>query len=207
MPTSTERFGRALLENAVDFGIELRPDKIKRLHDYYDLLLKWNDKLHLVAPCSPEEFAKRHVLESLMLLPHLTPNARILDIGSGAGLPILPCLIARDDLRATLFESSPKKAVFLREALRNANSRELARVIIARFEETVAPEAEFVTCRALDQFQRLLPTLIDWAPGGSTLLIFAGANLRKQIQGRLAGAMACPIPRSERRFLVSARKI
>lgn len=207
MPTRTESFGRALRDNAGDFEIELRPDDLKRLGDYYELLLKWNDRLHLVAPCSPEEFATRHVLESLTLLPHLTRNARIIDVGSGAGLPIVPCLIVRDDLRATLFESSHRKAVFLREALRGANSREPAGLTTARFEQKVAPEAEFVTCRALDQFQKMLPTLIDWAPNGSTLLFFAGPALRQQIEVLLPAARPYPMPQSERRFLISARKI
>ena len=52
------------------------------------------------------------MLESLMLLKHLPSDAKIADIGSGAGLPIIPCLIARPDLHATLIESSQKKSVF-----------------------------------------------------------------------------------------------
>ncbi len=113
MPTPTEKFGQALWNNAAEFGIQLRAAEVTRLSKYYELLLKWNDRLHLVAPCSPEEFATRHVLESLLLLPHLPENASLLDVGSGAGLPIIPCLIIRTDLSATLIESSPRKAVFL----------------------------------------------------------------------------------------------
>jgi 16S rRNA (guanine527-N7)-methyltransferase len=207
MPTSTERLRQALNDNAPEFGIELRPEQLKELSDYYQLLLKWNSKLHLVAPCSPEEFATRHILESLFLLPHLPRNARIADIGSGAGLPIIPCLIVRDDLRATLIESSQKKAVFLHEALRCAHRREPARVIVARFEKTVVPLADFVTCRALDKFQQLLPTMIDWAPDESELLLFAGANLRKQMEALIPAARVYPIPKSERRFLIRGRKI
>ncbi|MFS8084650.1 MAG: 16S rRNA (guanine(527)-N(7))-methyltransferase RsmG, partial [Acidobacteriota bacterium] len=194
MPTPTERFSRALYDHAGDFGIELQPEGVKRLSDYYELLLKWNSKLHLVAPCSPEVFATRHILESLILLPHLSRNARVIDVGSGAGLPIIPCLIVREDLRAILIESSQKKAVFLREALRCANSRERAHVIAARFEHTEVPEADFVTCRALDRFQTTLPALIDWAPSGSGLLFFAGRDLLDQIKMRVPSAKVFPIP-------------
>jgi len=206
MPTSTERFSRALLGQASDFAIELGPNDVVRLIRYYELLLKWNDRLHLVAPCSPEEFANRHVLESLVLLPHLPRHARIVDVGSGAGLPIVPCLIVRDDLQATLIESSRKKAVFLREALRCANSTSPAILTMARFEETVAPDVEFVTCRALDQFLRMLPTLVDWAPKGSTLLFFAGAALRNQIKRMLPTAQAYLVPTSTERFLVKTTR-
>ena len=206
MPTSIDTFDQALRDNAAEFGIQLGADDVKRLSNYYELLLKWNDRLHLVAPCPPEEFATRHVLESLMLLHHLPQNARGVDVGSGAGLPIIPCLIMRADLRATLIESSRRKAVFLREALRDANSREPARLTVARFEQTTAPEADFVTCRALDRFQEFLPALIEWAPPASTLLLFAGEELRKQIEILLPFAKTERIPRSDRRFLIVGRQ-
>ncbi len=204
MPTATERFGQALWNNAAEFGIQLRAAEVTRLSKYYELLLKWNDRLHLVAPCSPEEFATRHVLESLLLLSHLPQKARVLDVGSGAGLPIIPCLIIRTDLSATLIESSPRKAVFLREALRDVSNREPAALTVARFEQTTAPEADFVTCRALDRFQRFLPALIQWAPPTSTLLLFAGEELRKQVEILLPNAKAERIPRSGRRYLIVA---
>lgn len=207
MPTSTEMLSQALYDNAPDFGIELPPKHVKALGDYYQLLLKWNSTLHLVAPCSPAEFATRHLLESLFLLPHLPQNARIADIGSGAGLPMVPCLIVRDDLRAVLIESSQRKAVFLREVLRGATTREAAQVMVTRFERTHAPEVDFVTCRALDKFQKMLPALVGWAPSGSELLLFAGANLRKQIEELIPSSRAYPIPRSDRRFLIRASKL
>jgi len=204
MPTPTETFSQALRNHAAEFGIQLDADDIRRLSNYYGLLLKWNDRLHLVAPCPPEEFATRHVLESLLLLTHLPENARVVDVGSGAGLPIIPCLIARADLRATLIESSSRKAVFLREALRYVNSRAPAALTVARFEQTEAPEADFVTCRALDRFQKFLPALIEWAPPTSTLLLFAGEELRKQIEILLPNTKAERIPRSDRRYLIVA---
>ena len=83
------RFTIALQQNAEEFDVELTTPAIERLQSYYALILKWNERLHLVGPCSPEEFATRHVLESLLLLRHLPTNASVADIGSGAGLPIV----------------------------------------------------------------------------------------------------------------------
>ncbi len=205
MPTQIERFSRALRDHASDFAIHFRDEDVERLTSYYQLLMKWNSRLHLVAPCSPEEFATRHILESLLVLRHLFPDARVVDIGSGAGLPIIPCLIMRNDLRATLLESSQKKAVFLREALRPLTNSQPPLLTVARFEEMSTPEADFVTCRALDGFQQVLPRLIDWAPASSTLLLFSGPALRMQIEGLLPSIHAELIPGSERRFLIVAR--
>ena len=199
------RFGTALADHAAEFNLELSSAAAASLQSYYALLLKWNARLHLVGPCSPEEFATRHVLESLFLLPHLPPDARVVDIGSGAGLPMIPCLIVRSDLRATLIESSRRKTVFLSEALRVAETQDRAQVIAARFESTPAPEAGFVTSRALDRFEKMLPALIEWAPPESTLLIYGGEGLRRKVESYLPSARAQLIPRSDCRFLIRAK--
>ena len=173
------------------YDLDLSQETLSQLGEYFSLLTRWNDRLHLVAPCAPEEFATRHVLESLLLLKHLPQEAKIADVGSGAGLPIIPCLVARADLEATLIESSQKKAVFLREAL-NAVGRK-ASIVARRFEEIEAPDVSFVSCRALDQFREKVPALIEWAPKGSTLLLFAGDGLPVKTKFL--------IPNSEKRFL------
>ena len=192
-----QRFEQSLRSRMSSYDLALSAETLSQLGEYYGLLTRWNERLHLVAPCSPEEFATRHVLESLLLLRHLPAHASIADVGSGAGLPIIPCLIARDDLEAMLIESSQKKAVFLREAL-NAVGRK-GTIVARRFEEIEAPAVSFVSCRALDQFVEKLPELIEWAPEGATLLLFGG-------EGLLAGAKRTLIPGSDRRFLYVVNK-
>jgi 16S rRNA (guanine527-N7)-methyltransferase len=175
--------------------------EIARLCDYYRLLLAWNPRLHLVAPCSPAEFATRHVMESLLLLPHLGQKARLADIGSGAGLPTIPVLIARPDLHATLIEASKRKSVFLREALRATRTLGQATVVAERFENVQTPEVDYVTCRALDRFDEMLSRLVQWSPPGSTLLLFGGPDLRARIEILALKFSTVHIPGSERRFL------
>lgn len=201
-------FCSALTLSAATYGVSVNSESLAGLAKYYELLSAWNARLHLVAPTSPREFARRHILESLMLLEHLPAGAAIADVGSGGGLPIIPCLIARPDLRAVLIEASPKKAVFLSEALREVvgtptDSTKLARprVIAERFENAAAPDVEFITCRALERFEDMLPKLIDWAPASATLLLFGGEGLRKHFDGSGRAAKAVLIPNSERRFL------
>ena len=192
-------FEQSLKSHMGEFDLDLPAETVTRLGEYYSLLTRWNDRLHLVAPCSPEEFATRHVLESLLLLKHLPDGAKIADIGSGAGLPIIPCLIARDDLQATLIESSQKKSVFLREAL---NQLGRPSVIIPKpFEDVPPPSVLFVTCRALDQFMSKVPILLNWAPDGSTLLLSGGESLREQLQRTKAKFEEFLIPLSAQRFL------
>jgi len=205
METPGEQFKDALTLTCSEFGVLIDSDQFRRLVDYYELLLKWNPRLHLVAPCPPEEFAVRHVLESLLLLKYLPRRARLADVGTGSGLPIIPCLLMRDDLEGVLIESSQRKAAFLREAMRPIDPPERARLIAARFEEVPAPKVEFITCRALDRFNELLPKIVEWAPANATFLLFAGELLLQQISQLLDITQVERIPRAAKRVLVAAR--
>lgn len=201
-----EEFREALERSAPLYGVELEAEAVALLARYYEQVMRWNARLHLVAPCSPAEFATRHVLESLTALRFLTDAARVIDVGSGGGLPIIPCLAARTGLTATLIEASQKKAVFLREALRTVRAAERARVVLERFEKMSAPDADFLTCRAIERFAELLPALLDWSPQGSTLLLFAGPALRERIELMALAYQQVRLPESEQRFLFIIKK-
>jgi len=198
---SRDEFRFALEEYAPRFCVRLDAHSTALLQDYYELLLRWNARLHLVAPCSPSEFAVRHVLESLLALDYMPEGARVIDVGSGGGLPIIPCLIVRADLSATLIESSQKKAVFLREALRSTESQTRAEVRAERFQELPAPRADALTCRAVDRFAEILPQLFEWSSSINSLLLFGGLDLCRQIEKLSSFYHAIQMPDSERRFL------
>jgi len=200
-PSELIRFSEALRAHSESYEVDLSPETESRLGDYFILLSRWNNRLHLVAPCSPEEFATRHILESLLCLRFLTANARVADIGSGAGLPIIPCLLARPDVTATLIESSQKKSVFLREALNQLGMLPRAKIVARRFEEVETPAVDFVTCRALDEFMNKVARLVQWAPASGTLLLFGGETLREQLTNLTVQFSETLIPNSEKRYL------
>ena len=201
--TQRDEFTSALAQSAPRYGVHPGAGELARLGDYYEHLSKWNARLHLVAPCTPAEFATRHVLESLTACAYLPESARVCDVGSGGGLPIIPCLIARPDLSATLVEASTKKAVFLREALSHLELQDRARVIAERFERTPAPEADALTCRALERFTEMYPRLALWSPRASKLLLFGGNALKELLErdDNVRSFAAVKMPDSERRFL------
>jgi 16S rRNA (guanine527-N7)-methyltransferase len=194
-------FLRTLQTHAAQYGVEPDEESARRLCEYYEQVMAWNARLHLVAPCPPAEFATRHVLESLFAVNYLATGARIADVGSGAGLPIIPCLIVRPDLRATLVEASAKKSVFLRETLRRIVPESNAVVINKRFEATETPDVDYVTCRALDRFTEKFRELIEWSPSASTLLFFGGHTLREQIEAAGLSFSSVRLPLTEQRFL------
>jgi 16S rRNA (guanine527-N7)-methyltransferase len=201
-----ETFLTALNSQSQSYGVKLSSAIMNRLAVYYRLLDEWNSRLHLVAPCTPTEFATRHMLESLFLLNFLPSGVSVIDVGSGGGLPLVPCLIARPDLRAVLIESSKKKSVFLREALKRTGTEESATVLAERFENLTGLKADFVTCRALDRFSNKLANLIEWSPRSATLLLYGGNTLREKLQQLSIGFETQLLPNSNQRFLFTVRK-
>ena len=203
-PKLSLEFVAALNANAPDYNIELSAETVQQLSDYFQLINTWNPRLHLVAPCSADEFARRHILESLLLLPHLPNSASLVDIGSGAGLPSIPCLILRGDISAVLIEAAKRKAVFLREALKLLERTSSTKVVAERFEMVATPAAQFITSRALDRFGSLLPKLIDWVPSRCTMLLFGGQEFQKTLDALDLPYTRIQIPNSEKRFLFVA---
>jgi 16S rRNA (guanine527-N7)-methyltransferase len=195
-----EEFISAITANQTAFDLDLPDEKIERLADFYDLVQEHNPILHLVGPCSPEEFAIRHILESLTLLEYLRKNARFADIGAGAGLPSIPCLICRDDLSAVLIESKEKKTKFLEIAIHKLGIGERVEIVNKQFEEVKEKDFSYVTCRALDKFTEKLPRLIKWARG-SKLLLFGGPALEAELRKQRLGPKRKLMPLSEQRYL------
>lgn len=195
-----KEFIEAIKKHQSAFGLNLNEEKILALSEYYESVQKHNEILHLVAPCSPEEFAVRHILESLTVLEFLPENSQFADVGTGAGLPSIPCLIVRRDLRSMLVESKLKKAKFLQETLKKLKLENRAEIINRQFEEIEKPEVSYVLCRALDKFTKKLPKLLKWSEA-SSLLFFGGNSLREELQKSGVKFQEKLLPMSEQRFL------
>ena len=88
----------------------------QKLLDYVALITKWNKVYNLTAVREPQAMITQHLLDSLTVLPHLNDVARLIDIGSGAGLPGIPIAITRPEWKISLLDSSHKKTTFLRQA-------------------------------------------------------------------------------------------
>src|ERR1035437_3627076 len=96
-------------------GIDLPEAAQAKLLAYAALLYKWNRTYSLTALREQDKAVSHHVLDSLAVLPFVTPG-RLLDVGSGGGMPGIPLAIARPELSVTLLDSNSKKAAFLQQA-------------------------------------------------------------------------------------------
>lgn len=196
----TDEFNEIIKKHQTSFGLNIDNTQIESLTFFRNLVTAANPILHLTAPGSTEEFVIRHILESLTLLPYLPENARFADVGAGAGLPSVPCLLVREDLQAVLIEAKLKKADFLQNAAEKCGLSKRVEIINRQFEEIPKPDVSFVTCRALDKFTAKLPKLLKWSQD-SSLLFFGGPNLREALKKQDLDFNEKLIPMSEQRFL------
>lgn len=161
----------ALLDRGLaELKLQLSPDARQKLLDFAALLGKWNRVYNLTAIRSPEQAITHHLLDSLVVLPHLEGIARLADIGSGGGLPGIPLAIARPDLQISSIETVGKKASFQQQAKIELGLSNFMPVH-ARVEDVV-PQAPFdaVISRAFSDiadFVRLTRHLLG--PGGRFL--------------------------------------
>src|SRR5437879_9413052 len=92
--------------------------QFEQLLQYRQELLDWNTRINLTAITDPEEVLLKHFLDSLsLLLVYDKPEARLLDIGAGAGFPGLPLKIVRPRWHVVLLEATGKKVTFMRHVI------------------------------------------------------------------------------------------
>ena len=108
-----------LFEGAAQFEVPLTEEKVEKFGKYMDLLLEWNQKINLTAICDPKEVVSKHFVDSLSLLScGLEKGISLIDVGTGAGFPGVPLLIARPDLSVTMMDSLAKRLTFLEAVLK-----------------------------------------------------------------------------------------
>ena len=177
---------RALADALALMRLPIPEDRQQRLLAYLAMLGKWNKTYNLTAIHEPQRMLTHHLLDSLAVLPHVDTD-RLLDVGSGAGLPGLPLAMVRDDLQVTLIDASQKKCAFMRQAgieLKIGN----VQVVHARVEELQPSEPyQRIISRAfsdLSDFVRVTRHLL--APGGRWLAM-KGLSPSEELAG-LKGA-------------------
>lgn len=124
-----------LKENAAILGTELSEEMLERFNKLAELLIETNKSMNLTAIKEPDDIVIKHFADSLSLYSAIVPKngARVLDLGTGAGFPGIPLLIARPDLKLTMLDSTAKKLKYVADTVNSLGLE--AEVLHARAEE------------------------------------------------------------------------
>lgn len=142
---------QALAQGALALGVALSPEALEHLMAYLALLQKWNRVYNLTALREGDDMLTHHLLDSLSALPALRRHtqgapARVLDVGSGGGLPGVVLAICQPDWRVDCVDTVAKKAAFIQQVAATLRLPHL-RGLHKRVEQLSDPY-DLVTCRA-----------------------------------------------------------
>lgn len=169
-----DELDRRLAQGMADLGLADSPEQRKRLLAFLALLHKWNRAYNLTAIRDPRSAVDLHLLDSLTLGPYLH-GGRILDVGTGAGLPGIPLAIVNGDRHFTLLDGNAKKTRFVRQAVIELGLRNVE-VVTARV-ENYQPERGFDSVLA-----RAFASLADIVAATERLLAPQGRILAQKGQ-------------------------
>ena len=139
---------RNILESGLTaLNLPYTPEQIEKLLAFIKLIAKWNKAYNLTAVRNNEDMARLHILDSLAILPYIE-GKRVIDIGTGAGLPGIPLAIFLPEVEFVLLDSNAKKTRFVQQVILELKLKNVS-VIHSRAED-YQPELGFdiVTTRA-----------------------------------------------------------
>ncbi|MFP6611025.1 MAG: RsmG family class I SAM-dependent methyltransferase [Pirellulales bacterium] len=179
-----------LVDGLERYGFEFDLDQVELLDCYRRALWEWNEKLNLTRHTTIDKFVGRDVVDSIALEPFLEPGCRVLDVGTGGGVPGMILSIARPDLQITVCESVAKRA---RAALAIRDQAKLdVRVEHARGEQLLeGGNFDILVARAVAPLVKILRWLgPHWDSFRELLLIKGPGWVEERRAAREAGLLA-----------------
>jgi 16S rRNA (guanine527-N7)-methyltransferase len=159
-----------IADGASALGLELTAGQRDAIAAYLALLAKWNDRYNLTAIREPSRMITHHALDALAVVPRLPDRQglRVLDVGTGAGIPGILLAIARPDWRVTLLDANQKKIAFVTQAIAELGlgNADAVQVRVERF----AAKAPYDVV-----LSRAFASLADFAAGAQSHVAHDGA--------------------------------
>ena len=167
-------------------NINLTEKQVEDFYKYYTLLIEWNQKFNLTAITEQSEVITKHFLDSVICYNLLPQDAKIIDIGAGAGFPSFPLKILRPDLKITLIDSVNKKITFQQEVIKQLNFKN-AEAIHTRAEDlakNIKYRETFDACvsRAVAQLNTLAEYSLPFIKVGGTMFAYKANDVEEELK-------------------------
>ena len=157
------KYRAALLDGAMQMGIELTEELIEKLGVHYGLMHRWSSRMNLTSVTDPEDAARLHGLDCLLFSEFFEPESAesVADIGSGAGFPGIILALARPNLKMCLVEPLRKRTSFLKVALAALSRSD----VLVRQSKLVASEQPEWVCETIVSRATIAPLkLLELTP-------------------------------------------
>ena len=167
-----------------NFNIAVSDEQIGQFEQFYKLLVEENEKYNLTAITEENEVVYKHFLDSVLPINEILPNAKLIDIGSGAGFPSVPLKIMRPDLQITMVDSLNKRVNFLNMTISKLGLSKIE-AVHARAEEYIKGKREFydyAVARAVAPLNTLLEYLVPYLKIDGRCLIYKSQKLDEEIE-------------------------
>src|SRR4051812_5708170 len=171
---------KILTEGLQALKLRLEPEAPRALLDFVLMLDKWNQAYNLTAVRDPQQMVTRHILDSLTILP-FAKGPRVLDLGSGAGLPGIPLALAMPQLEFVLLDSNAKKTRFITQAVADLGIKNVE--IVQQRVEKYQPPKKFNTLisRAFASIADMLAGAGHLAEAGAEFLAMKGVYPQEEL--------------------------
>ena len=190
-----------LRSGAAELGLGLSDAQFEQLLGYLALIQKWNKVYNLTAVRDPQEMLTHHLLDSLTAIAPLLRHTggrptRVLDVGSGGGLPGIVLAICRPELDVSCVDTVAKKAAFIQQVAANLKLPNL-HGLHTRVETLTGP-FDVVCCRAFAS----LPDFVNWSRGA-----LAGQGVWMAMKGKHPQAEIDALPADVQVFHVEPLRV
>ena len=176
------------LKNAADkSSIELSDKQLEQFNCFYNEVIEWNKKFNLTAITEPDDFAIKHVIDSLVICSDdVFVNAKtMIDVGTGAGFPGIPLKIFKPDIKVTLLDSLNKRIHFLNHVIEKLKLNDIvcihSRAEDAAHNSTLREKFDIAVSRAVAKFNILAEYCMPFVKVNGTFIAFKGANIDTEI--------------------------
>lgn len=178
-----------LINGAKKLGMPLNKDQIEQFNLYYRELLDWNSRVNLTAITGYEEVQVKHFLDSLSVTLACQPpmdsvDFRLIDVGTGAGIPGVPLKIMLPGIRLTLLDATAKKAAFLNH-LKSRLGLDIE-IVVGRAEEIAhdtryREQFDIVLSRAVASLPALVELALPFCKVGGSFIAQKKGNIDREI--------------------------
>ena len=198
------RFSDKLISIGKQINVDINEEQANKFYKYMELLLEWNEKMNLTAITEPDEVILKHFIDSITVEKYINKEAKIIDVGTGAGFPGIPLSIIRNDLNITLMDSLNKRIKFLDEVVEKNNLINVD-TVHSRAEELARnsdyrEKFDIATSRAVASLNVLLEYMVPFVKVGGYCICMKGSNVDEELNNakKALDVLNCKVEKVER---------